>query len=79
MLTHMHTHTHALQTIVTHSYMHASRLRISSCMSYAGFSACACSHLRRVRLAIHTLPAITYMSHMHTNHSNTHTGCYSQA
>ena len=61
----MYTHTHALQTIVTHSYMHASRLRISSCMSYAGFSACACSHLRRVHLA----NTHTARHHIHVPHA----------
>jgi hypothetical protein len=72
----MHTcfHTHTTQTA------HSGRPHGHTCMithvipGYmlgATSSVCARSHLTRTQLAMHTLPAITHMSHMHSKPSAT--------
>ena len=73
---HMHTcfHTHTTHTA------HSGRPHGHTCMTThvlpgympgATSSVCARSHLTRTQLAIHTLPAITHTSHMHSKPSAT--------
>jgi hypothetical protein len=77
----IHTHIHMqVMRICTHRHTAHSRPHgrtytrthlISDYMPDARFNVCACSHLRRIQLAIHTLPAMTNTSHMHTKPSAT--------
>ncbi len=70
----MYSHTHTTHTA------HSGRPHGHTCMTthvLPGFmpgatsSVCARSHLTRTQLAIHTLPAITHTSHMHSKPSAT--------
>jgi hypothetical protein len=55
----------------SHNTSHMYRPFTSCYMPGATSSVCARSHLTRTQLAIHTLPAITHTSHMHTKPSAT--------
>jgi hypothetical protein len=62
-------HTHCAKTIAVHTHEHTHNAWLY--MPDARFNVCARSHLRRIQLAIHTLPAMTNTSHMHTKPSAT--------